>query len=176
MNKPKIENYTIYTGMGKCHEPQKLPFLSFTEFLQFEEIGYSGKFEGNKISREQYLNSLGKGIFTVEQTMFDNGDSQETFHITRVVMPELNCMIMFITDHGDPSVGIFPQTWTIQCPFCKVDVDEEGLDFFRKEMQKLYGEFSEGGGVTCEYDFELRYPDYPDTIDDLIENTRNLND
>lgn len=70
-----------------------------------------------------------------------------------------NDMNLIVTDHGDPSVGIMPQTWSIPCPFSTAEVDKEGLQYFATEIGKLYQEFSESGRVSCEYDFELQYSD-----------------
>ncbi len=48
-----------------------------------------------------------------------------------------------VIDNGDPSVGIDPFFWEIECPFYG-DEDEDNKEFFRKEIQKLYKEFAEG--------------------------------
>ena len=68
--------------MGKCSE--KLPFLNEKELEEFNEIGYTGKLEGIKTTREVYPNSLGKGTFKVIQTKFDTGDFTEKFLIILV--------------------------------------------------------------------------------------------
>jgi len=60
----------------------------------------------------------------------------------------------YVTDHGDPSVGLFPCTWEVECPFHKDD-DEETKEFFREHLSKLYGEFAEGK-ITIDFDYELK--------------------
>lgn len=84
----KPEIYRIETSMGKINSylTHPLTFLSPEEQMEFDNIGYSGKkFDGVEISRDAYLNSLGKGHFTVKQVKFDKGDFSEEFIIARVV-------------------------------------------------------------------------------------------
>ena len=79
----KIDTYHITTGMGKYLG--ELPFLTKAELEEFNSIGYSGKtHEGLSISREDYLNCLGKGEFQVTQTKFDDGSFKEAFTIVWV--------------------------------------------------------------------------------------------
>lgn len=61
---------------------------------------------------------------------------------------------LVVYDAGDPSVGIFPCSWTVMCPFCKDNTDKEELEFFRKAVLDLYKEFAEGR-LTADYNFEL---------------------
>lgn len=63
-------------------------------------------------------------------------------------------MKLFVTDHGDPSVGLFSQTWEVDCPFNREDLDGEGLNLFKTDIKKLYKEFA-NGKVTAEYEFEV---------------------
>lgn len=75
--------YSITTGMGRSSATD-LPFLSKNEKANFDNIGYSGKLlNGERMEREQYLNSLGKGYFEIKQTKFDDGSFEEMFTITR---------------------------------------------------------------------------------------------
>lgn len=62
-------------------------------------------------------------------------------------------VLLYITDQGDPSVGMFPCTWTIECPFGKDDYDKEMLEWFRDEQMKIYKEYVEGR-VTARFNFE----------------------
>ena len=79
-----METYRINTGMGIVHERYTLPFLSDDEFEEFNNIGYTGKnLKGVRVSRTDFLNSLGKGKFSISQTKFDNGDFSESFIIQR---------------------------------------------------------------------------------------------
>ena len=78
-----IETYRITTAM--CMTNETLPFLTSDEHKVFNNIGYSNKdLDGNKTTRTEYLNSLNKGRFNVDQTKCDNGDFEEIFTITRV--------------------------------------------------------------------------------------------
>lgn len=78
-----IQTYNISTSKGKL--THDLPFLNDVEVKELNIIGYSGKdSNGNKVSREEYLNDLNKGIFSVVQTKRDNGDFVEEFLIIRV--------------------------------------------------------------------------------------------
>ena len=62
-------------------------------------------------------------------------------------------MKLIVTDHADPSVGIFTQTWAIECPF---DAESEGedLEFFKDSIVEVFRNFA-FGKVTAEYDYEL---------------------
>lgn len=79
----EISSHVVTTGMGKGHSILK--FLSDVEVKNLDSIGYSGKnLKSEKINRQRYLNTLGKGQFQVEQTKIDTGDFSEKFLITRV--------------------------------------------------------------------------------------------
>ena len=79
-----INTYNITTAMGQLNWC-KLPFLTEQETIEFDSIGYSGKkTNGEKMSRTEYLNSLNKGEFEIEQLKFDKGDFIEKFLIIRV--------------------------------------------------------------------------------------------
>lgn len=81
-----ILTYNMTTCMGKCIQQAQLSFLSQEEIVELNEIGYTGKnSEGIKTTREEYLNSLNKGLFKVEQLTYNNGDFFETFLIIRVI-------------------------------------------------------------------------------------------
>lgn len=59
---------------------------------------------------------------------------------------------LIVNDPGDPLVGIFGSSFSIDCPFLP-DEDKEQLEFFRDRVIDLYREFSEGE-PTAFYDFE----------------------
>jgi len=63
-----------------------------------------------------------------------------------------NDMKLIITDHGDTTVGIFPQSWAIECPFSKEDT--EFLEDFRADMMAAYSHYCEGR-ITADYDFQI---------------------
>lgn len=62
-------------------------------------------------------------------------------------------MKLIVTDHGDPSVGIFPETWEVDSPHDGTEPD--GRELFRDLILQAYGEFCEGK-LTAYYDFELQ--------------------
>lgn len=80
-----VETYTFETSMGnvRTNFGHPLHFLSDQEKKDFDEIGYTGKLNGKQISRTEYLNSLGKGEFSILQTKWDNGDFSEKFVLSR---------------------------------------------------------------------------------------------
>jgi hypothetical protein len=85
----EIINYDIRTSSGELTSfGDQLSFLTQEETSEFNNIGYSGKnLAGQKITREEFLNSIRPHEkFKVKQTKFDNGDFNEAFTITRVVM------------------------------------------------------------------------------------------
>jgi hypothetical protein len=91
----KIEVYRIGISVGKvcCIEgTHPLNFLSNKEMKDFDEIGYTGGLEKEgikeKITKVEYLNSLGKGLFTVDCLKYDNGNFYESFLIVRVLEVE----------------------------------------------------------------------------------------
>lgn len=61
-------------------------------------------------------------------------------------------MKLIIREYGDNSVGIRDAYYEVECPFEK-DVEEENLEFFRKNIEGIYREFCEGK-IRAEYDFE----------------------
>lgn len=68
--------------------------------------------------------------------------------------------ILYVTDNGDPSVGILECGWEVQAPFTKKEVkvgavDKESVEFFRNETINIYKEFAQGQ-VTAIYNFELK--------------------
>ena len=83
-----ITNYQITTTIGRVNLQVIYPFLfnlSNIERKEFDNIGYTGKkLNGEESSREDYLNSLNKGLFQVTQTKYDNGNFQEAFTIVKV--------------------------------------------------------------------------------------------
>ena len=64
-------------------------------------------------------------------------------------------MKAFITDHGDPSVGFFPITYTVECPFTKEDIDSDERVEFRQRLFQLYLDFSGGFSMTVEFEDEV---------------------
>lgn len=61
-------------------------------------------------------------------------------------------MKLIIFDKGDESVGLFPTSYEIDCPFNKDDVEQADLDQFKETMVSIYKEYD------CQlamYDFEI---------------------
>jgi len=85
----ETEYYRIRTVMGKL-TTSKLPFLNSDEINEFNIIGYTGKnSKDEKISQQDYLNSLGKGVINMLITQFDTGDFIEEYIIVRINVNEL---------------------------------------------------------------------------------------
>jgi len=64
-------------------------------------------------------------------------------------------MKLYITDKGDPSVGIFDETWTVEAPFNEDDVDALDLNEFKNMIIDVYKEFS-FGKIIGQYENELK--------------------
>jgi len=69
-------------------------------------------------------------------------------------------MKLYITDLGDPSVGIFAMTWILDCPFEYDKEDIENMEQFRIDQLKAYSEYAQGK-LVASYDFEY-FKDYED--------------
>lgn len=70
---------------------------------------------------------------------------------------------LIITDKGDPSVGIFEQSWVVDFPFAvdpeKITPEDKlELEHFREQIRSIYSDYIENSCI-AEYDFELHYPD-----------------
>ena len=72
-------------------------------------------------------------------------------------------MKLYVDDNGDPSVGIFSQTWVIECPFEYDENDTQNMEQFRIDIIRIYSEYAEGK-ITADYDFEC-YKDEDDNPD-----------
>lgn len=60
-------------------------------------------------------------------------------------------MKLIIHSPGDMTVGIFPETWTLDCPF-DMDAGAETLEGFKSAQVAIYQEFDLD--IRAEYDFE----------------------
>lgn len=60
-------------------------------------------------------------------------------------------MKLIISSPGDMTVGIFPETWEIDCPF-DMDAGSEILSQFKSQQEEIYKEFCDD--AKGEYDFE----------------------
>lgn len=61
---------------------------------------------------------------------------------------------LHLTTAGDSSVGIPPQSYTIECPFDRVDTDDAELRNFKTEMELTYSAWLDEK-VLAVYDFEI---------------------
>lgn len=61
-------------------------------------------------------------------------------------------MKLIVTDYGDQTVGIFPESWVVEAPHD--GTEEEGRELFRELILQAYSEFCEGR-MTAEYDYEI---------------------
>lgn len=59
---------------------------------------------------------------------------------------------LFVTDHADPSVGLFTSSYSIESPFDQSD-EKEDIEWFRKAQIDIYKEYA-AGKITAEYEFE----------------------
>jgi hypothetical protein len=83
-----VKQAHVTTCMGQINHlfGVALDCLSAEERAELDKIGYTGKNSaGEKMHWSAYLNSLGKGHFSVEQTKFDNGDFTEKFTVTHTI-------------------------------------------------------------------------------------------
>lgn len=82
----KIDTYRVETGCGQVSTYFGHPLkniLSEDERKKLDEIGYTGKLNGVRTSRTEYLNTLNKGTWSIEQTKRDSGDFSEAFIFIR---------------------------------------------------------------------------------------------
>lgn len=69
---------------------------------------------------------------------------------------------LFITDKGDPSVGIFETGWVVEAPVYIKDTnnisedEKEELEFFCEKMIEVYKEFCDGKCIAY-YDYQLKF-------------------
>jgi hypothetical protein len=65
-------------------------------------------------------------------------------------------LICYVTDQGDPSVGIYGVEYALQCPFTLEDVDNDILEWWRDEVGKLYAETA-SGRITVVFSHEAKF-------------------
>jgi len=64
-----MQQYKIQTAMGQVMTTFGHPLkniLTGQEIENLDKVGYTGKWKGKKTTMVDYLNSLGKGLFTIE--------------------------------------------------------------------------------------------------------------
>lgn len=59
-------------------------------------------------------------------------------------LPKHTAVIAYVQDDGDPSVGIFAQTWEVVCPFWAEDAEQEDYTCFKETLTELYSGYCEG--------------------------------
>lgn len=62
-------------------------------------------------------------------------------------------MKIYLTEPGDPTVGIFPAAFEVDCPFEQDTVHPEDLELFRKDIEGLFRSYDVP--VKGVYDFEV---------------------
>ena len=62
-------------------------------------------------------------------------------------------MKMYLTEPGDPTVGIFPATFEVDCPFEQDTANPEDLELFKKDIEGLFRSYDVP--VKGMYDYEL---------------------
>lgn len=68
---------------------------------------------------------------------------------------------LIVRDAGDPSVGIFEQTWDVDTPFPEPkfdgsdDYSYDEMNHFRSLIVKAYKDFAQGR-ISALYDFEYK--------------------
>jgi hypothetical protein len=62
-------------------------------------------------------------------------------------------MKLILFSHGDESVGIWPATFELDCPFMK-DSDSSELEWFKERQIAIYEEATDMK-IKAVYDFEL---------------------
>ena len=76
------------TGMGSTQQWAEIAELA-VHAENLNNIGYTGKFNGKKISRQEYFNQFVNTdavSFAIDQTKYDNGDFVERFTLTRTIV------------------------------------------------------------------------------------------
>lgn len=68
--------------------------------------------------------------------------------------------VLIVTEFGDSSVGIYPQSWEIQAPIYISDMnnidkyDTENLNRFKHDILNLYKDYCEFG-ISADYEHHL---------------------
>lgn len=72
-----------------------------------------------------------------------------------------NNPVLIVTEFGDSSVGIYPQSWEIQAPIYISDMnnidkyDTENLNRFKHDILNLYKDYCEFG-ISADYEHHLK--------------------
>ena len=81
-----LDQFTLTTSMGSLnkHLSSLQNILTEEEVAELDVIGFTGKTsKGEKSSFANYLNSLGKGEFSIKQVGWDNGSFTEKYEVAR---------------------------------------------------------------------------------------------
>jgi len=133
-----IQTHTVSTAVGKTSHDQ-VPFLNVNELKEFNSIGYSGRLlNGNKANWSDFLNTLGRGMFSVKQTKFDNGNMEEEYIITQVLPEASNEFIDKATDKiVDELCSQFYIHYQIGDEDCDDNTTEALKDFIKGHLLEL---------------------------------------
>ena len=95
-----IKTYKVETGMGHISSSYpEIDFLTKEQLKDLNSVGGSGSTTTSTIrtTREEYLNSLNIGEFSVQKTRGDNGDFSEAY------------TIIFVPNEGSVVINPRPQ-------------------------------------------------------------------
>ena len=63
-------------------------------------------------------------------------------------------MKLIVTDHADPSVGLFAASFVVESPFETHEIGDDCIDYFKQDIIHVFMEYATGR-VTAMYDFEM---------------------
>lgn len=76
-------------------------------------------------------------------------------------------MTLIVRDNGDESVGLFPASFTVECPNFERDEKHE-MEWFRAMAITMFSEFAHGN-VTAMFDFEIEELETISTQNDTMK-------
>ena len=83
----KTQAFTVHTSAGHSGDWKNIPVLN-QHTTNLNQVGYSGKFNGEKISYQQYFEkyvNTPRISFGIKQTKYDNGSCQEAYEVSMAV-------------------------------------------------------------------------------------------
>ena len=126
--------------------------------------GVLSEYEDGKITKDELITTIFLANAEARSGGFQSGykcanNKKSKSVITDKLADNKNDIIkMVVTDHADPSVGIFQQNWELDSPWSKENKNEyeitEELEWFREKIREIYIEFAQGE-ISVLYDFEI---------------------
>jgi hypothetical protein len=124
------------------------PYASFVKICD-RIANYKYSLENNSkmaIKYEQEMNYFKSWLFDEKyKSMFD--------YLQKLVNSNKET-ILYVSDKGDSSVGIYEIEYKIKCPFNKNDVDYKELDYFKDKIMDLYQQYTDTK-IIADYNHEL---------------------